>query len=323
MSSDRRFFEEVCQRFGLGTIAATPVAVEGGLSNRLSRVTTNRGDYAVKRMVANADSPSFKRNVEASFAVERLAYAAGIAMPEPIPVSSSGEALGRILDRGDLCWVRVHRWVSARRVAAEDIEPGDVAQLGGILAALHRLPFASPESPSRRPPAPERDWRAALSSHAAAPALFDAIVALENIVRPGYEAPRPGRVVSHRDLDAKNVLRDEHGTLIVIDWDAAGPIDPQWDVIGVAMDWSGVWHGAVSPEAFEAVLEAYANAGGTLEPVTPASFTGWAEGTLDWLWFNLERSASPDPGERLRGQAEVEATVRFLPTAAVWIANQP
>ncbi len=324
MSADRQFFEAVCRCFDLGTLGATPVTVEGGLSNRLFRVTTNQGEYAVKRMVANAEAPSFKRNVEESFAVDRLALAASIAMPGPIPVPGSDEALGRITDRGEPCWVRVHRWVSAKRVKAEEIEPGDLAQVGGILAALHRLPLSSREVPAPHvPSAPERNWRAALSSHAGAPALIDTIEVLEDTVRRGYLTDTSRRVLSHRDLDAKNLLRRADGTLVLIDWDAAGSVNPQWDAIGVALDWSGIWHGAVSREAFEAILDAYTIAGGTLEPVTPASFAGWAEGMLHWLWFNLERSGSTDPGERPRGQAEVEATVRFLPVAADWIANQP
>lgn len=70
------------------------------------------------------------------------------------------------------------------------------------------------------------------------------------------------------------------------------------------------------------MLDAYVAAGGKLDPVTPGSFTGWCEGILDWLWFNLERSDSSDGHERPMGQREVLATARFLPTAASWIAKR-
>jgi hypothetical protein len=68
------------------------------------------------------------------------------------------------------------------------------------------------------------------------------------------------------------------------------------------------------------LLDAYANAGGELAPIRPAHFAGWAEGMLDWLWFNLERRGSTDAIERRLGESEVDVTTAFLPTAATWIA---
>ena len=244
-------------------------------------------------------------------------------MPTPVPVVGSTEALGRIMDGGEACWVRVHEWVAASRVTADEIDPGDITQLGVILATLHRLPCSDPEPSSiQEPPPMERDWRAALAHHVNASSLLDAIETLEGIVRRGYQAPGSRRVLSHRDLDAKNLLKDGCGNLIVIDWDAAGPTHAQWDAVIVAMDWSGIWEGAVSRQRFDTFLEAYVSAGGNLDPITPESFAGWAEGMLGWLWFNLERRESVDASERRLGESEVEATTAFLPAAASWIMTQ-
>ncbi len=327
VSSDSGFFEETCACFDLGTIVARPEVIPGGLSNRLYRVVTGRGQYAVKRMVANANSASFKHNVEASFAVEQLAQAAGIAMPAPIPAAGTNEALARIADGEEHCWVRVHSWVGAERITEVEIDPGDIAAVGAILATLHGLPTLDAGSTSAQDPhSMERDWRTALHASAyaprAVPSLLGAIDGLEGLVGRGYAVPRSTPVLSHRDLDAKNLLRGDRGELIVIDWDAAGPVDPQWDAVGVAMDWSGVRQGPVSQPAFDGFLDAYALAGGHLDPITPEHFAGWAEGVLDWLWFNLERAGSPDPSERLRGRREVGATARFLPAAAAWIMDR-
>ncbi len=331
MSNDCRFFGNVCERFGLGTVTGRPLVIAGGLSNRLHHIVTDRDEYAVKRMVANADSDAFKQNVEASFAVERLAHAAGIAMPEPVPVPGSTEALGRIDHDGTPCWVRVHRWVSATPLGAESIDPVDTEWVGSMLASLHRLPASRVELlPALHAAAPERNWREALPLRDERPAprldfaaVLDGIDFLEGIVRDGYRQTPARGVLSHRDLDAKNVLRDESGTLIVIDWDAAGPVHAQWDAIGVAMDWSGIRESNPSRRRFTTLLDAYVAAGGVLDPLTPASFTGWTEGVLEWFWFNLERTVADDPNERRRGRTEVEATARFLPRAASWIMDWP
>jgi len=307
----------VCDRFELGTITARPLAIDGGLSNRLYRVVTDRGEFAVKRMVANADAPSFKSNVEASFAVERQAHSAGIAMPDPVPVPGTSEALARVDQDGTPGWVRVHTWVPARRVTAEETGSTDLARVGSILASLHRLPLAGQwQSASPHEPGSPRAWRTAGSSTPLDSVLIDTIGVLEGIVRRGHAANRSRLVLSHRDLDAKNLLRDAHGRLIAIDWDAAGPTDAHWDVVGVAMDWSGVREGTPSRKAFAELLDGYVQAGGHLDPVSAESFAGWSQGVLDWLWFNLERTASPEPSERLLGESEVACTSRFLPRAA-------
>lgn len=50
---------EVARAFDLGApVESTPGA--GGLSNELWRVVTNRGNFAVKVMRANASSPKFR-----------------------------------------------------------------------------------------------------------------------------------------------------------------------------------------------------------------------------------------------------------------------
>ncbi len=324
MFDNRAAIDDVCRRFDLGTARAAPVAVAGGLSNRLYHLVTELGEFALKRMVANAHAPEFKRNVEAAFAIERLAQAAGIAMPEPIPVAGSDEALGLITDDEGPCWVRVHRWVEASPVDPGNLEPRDRAEVGAILAALHGLPLIddATTTPVAAGSMPDRDWTAALAAHPFAVSLAGPVSVFEEIVRRGYGHPRSGPVLSHRDLDAKNLLRDGQGRLILLDWDAAGPTDAQWDVIGVAMDWSGIREGTASSQRFADILDGYSVAGGSVDPVTPASFAGWCEGVLDWLWFNVERSSSTDRHERHRGELEVNDTARFLPLAAAWITSE-
>jgi thiamine kinase-like enzyme len=314
------FFADISTRFDLGTPIAPVVAISGGLSNRLYRLETDQGVFAVKRMVANADAPAFKANVEAAFVAEQRAREAGIPMPEPVPSADLGEALSRIMDREKPCWVRVHRWVDASVITPDDVRPADRARVASILATMHRLSY--PDDPSPATYAASRDWTSALPAALNQPALIDAIVRLEEIVHRGYATAASARVLSHRDLDAKNLLRTTGGDLIVIDWDAAGPVVAQWDVAGVAMDWSGIREGRFSPEAVGQFLRDYTAAGGHTAPISPESFAGWAEGVLDWLWFNLERSQASDPAERALGQAEVIASTLFIPDAARWISGR-
>ncbi|HYJ13306.1 MAG TPA: phosphotransferase [Thermomicrobiales bacterium] len=311
------FFADVGAAFGLGTPVSDPLPVTGGLSNRLYRLQTDQGEFAIKRMVANAETESFKSNVESSFRVEQLAYAAGIVMPAPVPVAATNEALARIDDGERGCWVRVHRWVSAAPLHAEPLAPDDIGIVAGMLATLHQIP--APAVHDRFPQLPVRDWRTALPQEPGSSDLLHAIGVLEKIIDGGYSTASPARAMSHRDLDPKNVLRAMNGELVLVDWDAAGPVITEWDVVTTALDWSNVRGETVSTGAFDHFLSAYAAAGGDTNPVTAGSFAGWCEGVLDWLWFNLDRASSTNPIERQLGTSEVSLSVRFIPTAAQWI----
>ncbi|MDG4824014.1 phosphotransferase [Asanoa sp. WMMD1127] len=119
--------DEVAARFGLGTVADNPVRVTGGLSNEVWRVVTDTGAFAVKRMVLNADRPDFVGNVEASYAVERRAWQAGVRMPEPVPDPDTGRALATV----DGSLFRVHRWLDGQPRAGTATDAAD------LLATIH------------------------------------------------------------------------------------------------------------------------------------------------------------------------------------------
>ncbi|HEV7964723.1 MAG TPA: phosphotransferase, partial [Actinoplanes sp.] len=138
-------FDGVAQRFGLGRLVADAVRIPGGLSNELWRLVTRDGVFAVKRMIVNADRPDFVDNVETAFAVERRAWVAGVAMPQPVAVLDTGRALAQV--EGSL--FRVHRWVDGQPGA------GAAEQAAGLLANIHAAVGGR-----RWEAAPEAGWTA-------------------------------------------------------------------------------------------------------------------------------------------------------------------
>ena len=273
--------ERVARRFGLGRPVAEPVVVAGGLSNELWRLATDDGVFAVKRMIVNADRPEFVGNVEASFAVERRAWAAGVVMPEPVAEPSTGRALVHV-DGG---LFRVHRWVEG--------EPGvgSATQAARLLACIHAA------GEPRREPAPAADWKAdgwgsELAGLAARMASAPATVLV---------------VDSHRDLDRKNTLATAAGVLAALDWDAAGPMSAVHEAVGLALDWAGN-----DDSEFAAALRTYGDLSGITVPAEPWVFAGWVEAQGGWLDYNAtHRFDTP------LGQAEVAATS----TRLHWLAT--
>lgn len=272
--------ERVARQFGLGRPVAEPVRVPGGLSNELWRVATEDGVFAVKRMVVNADLPGFVGDLEAAFGVERRAWDAGVAMPQPVAVPRTDRALAEV----DGSLFRVHRWVGGRPGA------GSASEAAGLLASIHAV--GNP----RREVAPDTGW--------AADRWGADVVALVRRVRAG--SGRALVVDSHRDLDRKNTLRTPDGVLMAVDWDAAGPASAVHEAVGLAVDWSG--DDAI---AFAEALRAYRDRSGVDVPAEPWVFAGWVAAQGGWLDYN----AAHRPGSPL-GQAEVTGTLARLRTLA-------
>ena len=264
--------ERVAERFGLGRPAAPPVRVAGGLSNDLWRLVTDRGTYAVKRMVVNAERPDFVANVEAAFRVEWRAWAAGVAMAEPVPRTD-----GRALAHVDGSLFRVHRWVDGRTGA------GSAGRAAGLLAAIHAA------GEPRWDAAPEAPWPGTGWDHDIA-----------GLARRVADVPDRVLVVdSHRDLDRKNTLcRDRDGVLAALDWDAAGPASAVHEAVAVALDFS-----AGDPAVFADAVAAYTRLSGVAVPRQPWAFAGWVAAQGGWLDHQAGVAS---------GRAEVAATLARL-----------
>jgi len=113
---------QVCavERSLLGTPSGPMVRVHGGYANRMYRLDTDQGSFAVKQM--NLADRRTAYHVEEVFRFEQAAFAAGIPMPEPI--SAGGGTL-------------VHRWVEGEKVPEAPVSRQYAFEVGEILARLH------------------------------------------------------------------------------------------------------------------------------------------------------------------------------------------
>lgn len=91
------------------------------------------------------------------------------------------------------------------------------------------------------------EWAAALE--AALPDIF----CWDQAGRDAEGTLPPVQVISHCDLDQKNVLWRSDAPVLV-DWESAGPTRPHAELIGAALDWSGQSAGPPDQAAFAAVI---------------------------------------------------------------------
>jgi len=291
----------LCSRYGLGTPTAAPQAVTGGLIHRVFRLATTTGTFAVKVLDGNiirrqGVPEQFRRS-------ERIAAAfAAASVPAVLARETPG---GTVQEIGDVT-VMVYPWCDGEALPKSAAPPPQARIIGATLGRMHALdlrpPGAAPEGP---PPAREptlasgweelvglaRDggvaWAAAVG--AALPDLLRwdrAAIEAEGTLPPKW-------VISHGDLDQKNVLWRDGDTPFLIDWESVGAVRPAVELVGAALDWSGQGAGPPERAAFAAVIEGYRQKAefpsALALPALRCRLGDW----LGWLGANMHRSLDP------------------------------
>ncbi len=312
-------FEGVCAAFALGAPVGAPRAVAGGLLHRVWRVATAEGAFAVKVLnAAIAQRPGARDEYRQSERIAAAMAAAGV--PAVVAREAPG---GPVQEIGDAT-VLVYDWVEGAALPPDPAPPARTRLIGGYLGRMHARRIALPGLRPPEPAAfPDEEW-ARLARRAAGQGLAwadDVGGALPDLSRwSALYRDAIGRlggalVVSHRDLDQKNVLWRADGSPAIIDWEAAGLVNPTLDLAGWALDWSGQTVGPPAPETFAAFLAGYRAAGGPARDAGRDALWGCLGGWLGWLRFNLARSLGDegaDAAERALGRRETVATLATI-----------
>jgi Ser/Thr protein kinase RdoA (MazF antagonist) len=286
---------DVAERYSLGDDPALSGPVARGEVGQVWRLTTTRGTFAIKEQF----EPFPEEEVREHAAFQEAAHAAGIRVPSVVRDRDGGATTMF----GD-AQVRVFEWVDLR-----ERDPNvDPAEVGGLVASIHRLRFPGrlPTDPWYTEPVGSHRWGAlALQLHAAdAPfagrfaAIRDELIALEDLI----EEPRDLETC-HRDLWADNILRTFEGPLCVIDWENCGLADASQELALVLFEF-----GMGNADRTRMIHDAYLDAGGPGKVDRPGTFSMLIaqlghigeDACLRWL----DTTGSVDDRERQAGRAD-------------------
>lgn len=259
----------------LGTPIRPMVRVHGGYANRMYRLDTDQGSFAVKEL--NVLDRRWTYRVEDVFRFERAAFDAGVPMPEP--VSADHDTL-------------VHRWVEGETIPEAPVSPAYAFEIGEILARIHALDVAWTEVPDEEPTS--RDWpdlaaRATATRQPWADELASRVETFLAIADIVDTCERPGPVVlTHKD-QPWNLLSRE-GRPVVLDWELSGLLDVSGELGSTALSLSkGPGLDDIQPAIFRSVLDGYVAGGGTLPPPGPSWFVYMIDGWLGHTRWNILR----------------------------------
>ena len=258
----------------LGAPIGPMIRVHGGFANRMYRLDTDQGSFAVKEL--NLVDRRWTYRVEDVYKFERAAFAAGIPMPEPI--SASHHTL-------------VHRWVEGEKVPEATVSAAYAFEIGEILARIHALDVEWTHM-SIEDPTP-RDWpqlaeRAAATGQPWADELTAHVETFLAIADFVDTCERPGPVVlTHKDIQPWNLLARD-GRPVVLDWELSGMLDLAGELGSTALSLAkerGFDH--IEPAIFRSVLDGYVAGGGRLPPSGPSWFLFMISGWVGHTRWNI------------------------------------
>ncbi len=278
---------DVCAAFDLGTPDGSPVFADRGAMGSIFRVRTDRGEWAVKELFDWWDDSG----VEDQAAFVDAAIARGVRAPRMVRSAS-----GKVIAVVDGVGYRVYPWVENRGSPERPLADEHSFAAGAILATLHETGVPRTDQPDlwylsrfRGLPWPEfaarlRGVDDGLADQVAVAA--DELVALDTVSRDVLGGPWQ---ICHRDLGTTNVLIDaSDGSLVVIDWDNAGPLNPVSEIGSTLVSWASEPDGDPDPGAVRSFFDGYASVRELPAPAGLAAFSVAVASRLNYVAINVE-----------------------------------
>lgn len=301
----------------LGTVVKEIVQVTGGLLHKMYRVSTDKGEYAVK--VLNPEimkRPTALRNTVNS---EKIAA----AFKSIIPVVAALEINGKQIHELNGVHYMVFDWREGASIFPPMISSENCYAIGDVLGKMHHENLAIdgviPEEDGALmfPWDKYQELVQGYENEAWAiryQAAVSDIKAWNQAACDAGEVLAKTLVISHRDLDPKNVMWNDNAPLI-IDWEAAGYVNPYQEFLEVVNYWTDDGNGGLLKEYFDALFDAYTQHVKLENVDWNAVFAGSYMGMLGWLEYNVKRALGIEAAtaeEVQLGKEQVLGTIKAL-----------
>jgi thiamine kinase-like enzyme len=217
----------------------------------------------------------------------------------------------------------VFDWVNGKSLKPNEINIANCEKIGAILADIHMTDFSQLGIMNDGSDNTQlTDWNYYLQKGQENNAVWVNLL-LENIdklydwnaqANESAKQLAPDMVISHRDLDSKNVMWNQ-GSPIIIDWESAGYINPMQELTETAIYWSESETGNIDKERFIAFIGGYKKRYGTIQANWRIVLVNGFLGKLGWLEYSLKRSLwieCTDIEEQRMGTEQVTGTINDI-----------
>lgn len=302
----------IAERLQLGSLIQKTKAVHGGALHTMWRLYTKAGSFVVKKInPAVKEKYGFSENYEAS---EKLA---SFFQKKGVPaVSAIQEPTKNYLINIQENAYLVYPFIEGTLLELNKVTEEHTSTIGALFAKIHQCP-----SPSFKVPPVEyvifdsSHWNNLIrhSGYDSLKKILSDILRWNELYQKAIPLLNDNLIITHRDLHRKNVLWSKEGSPHVVDWESAGLMNPQMEVIGYGIEWSGILWSKFDKTHFEALLNAYlgnSNSQDCFRKEVEPAFYGWlGHCVLGWTEFNIRRALGMTPGgedESITGKDIIE-----------------
>jgi hypothetical protein len=299
---------EVAAAFGLGAPTGDAETVARGAMGEVSRLVTELGTWAVKRLFEWANTS----NADTDVVLQEAARKAGVRLPAPVH-SANGKVIESI--QGDS--YRVYEWIDIPGLPAAPASPDVAREIGRTLGIIHSLRVAAdgPVTPwlTAYPPA-ERWDQVVAAAEAAKPEwsrlLSDALPAIRGLESVASCATQDDPILCHNDFGPGNIAVGPDSDIIVLDWEHAGAQDARQELGYVLAGWCIAGDG-VSTDAARELFAGYASTTSVPPPLDVGMFAGVACANLNFTVGQAFSSLfATDDGQKRFANANVTNLLR-------------
>ena len=304
--------EKLINKCDLGNIKEKPSRVYGGLLNRMYKVNTDKGTYAIKLLNPEVmKRPDAKHNHIFAETVANIAKNNGIKC---IPAKIIND---KALQEIDGNFFFIYDWFEGKAIEDDEITTDKVKKVAKELAKLHQINFGNLIDECKlHYDLNTVDWKFYLDKidNKEAKEVYssniDKLYELDKKSIDSLKKISKNLIISHRDLDLKNVLWDENDEPVFIDWESSSVINASMEVVDTAWNWSGGQE-FFNKEKFKIFINTYKENGGNLNDFEDAIIADF-KAKFGWLEYNLKRATGiecHDDEEKKLGESEVIRTI--------------
>ncbi|WP_078379938.1 phosphotransferase [Sutcliffiella halmapala] len=309
---------KLCNALQLGELDSVPKAISGGLLHRMYAIETTQGKYAIKAL-----NPQIMLR---SGAMQNYINSERIAnfVANNISAIPAEKFNGVVIQKLDAQFYLVFDWIKGDSLNSNEINSVHCEKIGVILADIHKTDFSG-LSINYDYILNEKliDWNYYLQKGQENSIEWVNLLLenIDNLIGWNTKAIKAGKllvsnmVISHRDLDPKNVMWNNQDNPVLIDWESAGYINPMQDLIETAIYWSQNEIGSIDKERFFAFIGGYKKRNEILHADWRIVLANGFLGKLGWLEYNLKRSLwmeCTDDEEQQMGTTQVTGTIHEI-----------
>ena len=306
---------EICEIYNLGMPLQEASSVTGGLIHKMWCLETSKGKYAIKELdLEIMKKTDMQLHFDLSESTAQKLFNKGI--PALVGLKVEDKFVTKVLGT----YVIIYEWVDGVTLSNAPASLEQAFQIGEIIAKIHKANVDIPElNTDMFSSFSDTYWQTLVGDFLNKFSEASLWLSSSDILSWNANAESIIKnllqhvVVSHGDIDQKNVIWKDSKHPLIIDWESVGKVNPGLELIDAILNWSGLVSGKIDEESINALIAGYKSVGTAIidngEEVLRGCMIKW----LSWLEFNMKRAIQvEDKEEQNLRLNQTQNTIRNL-----------